>query len=212
MCAIAHKLAMPPPTLPNTVTPPPLGDTLRALMTGAGDVSTGPWFLRTMGKLGKLSGITKSAAAIRQITRKFLPMGKNVVVVGGSLVGLELAEFLAARGRRVTLIEEGRQLGIPMAMPRRWTAVRHANELGVTIHRNATLQRISPEFVEFEVGGKTVSTRADMVVVASGVSADAPLAEQLEGKVPEVHVVGDATSVDYIEGAIHTAWAVATKL
>lgn len=31
MCAIAHKLAMPPPTLPNTVTPPPLGDTLRAL-------------------------------------------------------------------------------------------------------------------------------------------------------------------------------------
>jgi transcriptional regulator with XRE-family HTH domain len=31
MCAITHKLAMPPPTLPNTVTPPPLGDTLRAL-------------------------------------------------------------------------------------------------------------------------------------------------------------------------------------
>ncbi|WP_024794433.1 oxidoreductase [Tomitella biformata] len=188
------------------------GDTLRALMTGSGDVSQVPLFLRTMGKLGKLSGITKSATAIRQITRKFLPMGKNVVVVGGSLVGLELAEFLADRGRHVTLLEEGQQLGVPMAMPRRWTAVRHAGEKGVIIHRHATLQRITTDYVEFEVGGKTLSTRADMVVVASGVSAAAPLADQLDGKVAEVHVVGDATEVDYIEGAIHTAWAVATKL
>ena len=53
---------------------------------------------------------------------------------------------------------------------------------------------------------------AALVVVASGVSAQAPLAAALEGVVPEVHVVGDAGRVDYIEGAIHTAWDVATKV
>ena len=85
-------------------------DALRALMTGAGDTSQVPPFLRVMAKLGKLSGITKGPAVIRTVTRKFLPMGNNVVVIGGSLVGLELSEFLAERGRNVTLVEEGQQL------------------------------------------------------------------------------------------------------
>lgn len=168
--------------------------------------------LRTVAKLGKISGVTKSPAAIRSVTRHFLPMGKNVVVIGGSLVGLELSEFLAERGRAVTLLEEGRQLGVPMAMPRRWTAVRHAGEVGVTIHRHATVLRITEQHVEFRVGEQISTTPADMVVVASGVSAQAPLADALAGVVPEVHVVGDAGSVDYIEGAIHSAWKVAAAL
>ena len=164
--AVRERPSVPGGDLPHVHT----GDSLRALMTGAGDVSQVPPFLRTMAKLGKLSGITKSPAAIRAVTRKFLPMGKDVVVIGGSLVGLELAEFLAERGRNVTLIEEGQQLGIPMAMPRRWTAVRHAKHVGVNIHRNSTVQRITKEHVEFRSGDKTLTAPADMVVVASGVS------------------------------------------
>lgn len=206
--AVRGRPAVPGADLPHVHT----GDTLRALMTGAGDTSTQPLYLRVLGKLGQLSRITKSAAAVRAVTRKFLPVGKDVVVIGGSLVGLELAEFLVERGRRVTLLEEGQQLGVPMAMPRRWTAVRHAKENGVVIHRHATVQRITPDYVEFEVGGKTLSTLASMVVVASDVIAAAPLADQLAASAAEVHVVGDATAVDYIEGAIHTAWKVASKL
>src|SRR5690606_18504886 len=133
-------------------------------------------------------------------------------VIGGSLVGLELSEFLAERGRNVTLLEEGGRLGVPMALPRRWTAVRRAAESGVQIHRQATVQRITEKHVEFTVGDKTSTAPADMVVVASEVSAAAELAEALKGVVPEVHVVGDAVQVDYIQGAIHTAWEAATKL
>ncbi|MEV5650255.1 FAD-dependent oxidoreductase [Nocardia sp. NPDC052254] len=206
--AVRDRPAVPGGDLPHVHT----GDTLRALMTGSGDVSRVPPLLRTIARLGKLSGITRRTAAIRAVTRRFLPMGKNVVVIGGSLVGLELSEFLAERGRTVTLLEEGGQLGVPMAMPRRWTAVRHAGEAGVTIHRKATVQRITEKYVEFRVGDRTMTASADMVVVASGVSAQAPLAAALEGVVPAVHVVGDAARVDYIEGAIHTAWAVATTV
>ncbi|MFG3520773.1 FAD-dependent oxidoreductase [Nocardia nova] len=206
--AVRDRPAVPGSDLPHVHT----GDTLRALMTGVGDVSRVPPLLRTVAKLGKISGVTKSPAAIRSVTRHFLPMGKNVVVIGGSLVGLELSEFLAERGRAVTLLEEGRQLGVPMAMPRRWTAVRHAGEAGVTIHRHATVLRITEQHVEFRVGEQISTAPADMVVVASGVSAQAPLADALAGVVPEVHVVGDAGSVDYIEGAIHSAWKVAAAL
>ncbi|MGN0122872.1 MAG: FAD-dependent oxidoreductase, partial [Rhodococcus sp. (in: high G+C Gram-positive bacteria)] len=143
---------------------------------------------------------------------RFLPMAKDVVVIGGSLVGLELAEFMAERGSRVTLLAEGQQLGVPMAMPRRWTAVKHAREVGLEVHRNATVERITRETVEFTVRGETKSVRARMVVVASGVSAAAPLAEELAGSGVDVRVVGDAGRVDYIEGAVHSAWKVATEL
>ncbi|MET8796879.1 FAD-dependent oxidoreductase [Nocardia sp. NPDC004568] len=206
--AVRGRPAIPGGDLPHVHT----GDTLRAVMTGSGDVAQVPWLLRTIAALGKLSGITRSPAAIRAVTRRYLPIGKNVVVIGGSLVGLELAEFLAERGRNVTLLEEGRQLGVPMAMPRRWTAVRHAGEVGVHLHRGATVLRITETHVEFRLGDRVTTAPADMVVVASDVSARARLAEALVGTVPEIHVVGDAAKVDYIQGAIHTAWKVATRL
>ncbi|MEU6564674.1 FAD-dependent oxidoreductase [Nocardia nova] len=206
--AVRDRPAVPGGDLPHVHT----GDTLRALMTGSGDVSRVPPRLRTIARLGKLSGITRSPAAIRAVTRGFLPMGKDVVVIGGSLVGLELSEFLAERGRRVTLLEEGQQLGVPMAMPRRWTAVRHAGQAGVTVHRRASVRRITETHVEFRVGDRTATAPADMVVMASGVSARAPLAAALAGVVPEVRVVGDAGRVDYIHGAIHTAWEAATTV
>lgn len=209
--AVRERPEVPGGDLPHVHT----GDTMRALMTGSGDVSGQPAFLRVAGRLAGLVGITRSPDRIRELSRRFLrflPMSRNVVVVGGSLVGLELAEFLAERGSRVTLIEEGKQLGVPMAMPRRWTAVKHAREVGVNIHRGATLTRITRKTVEFTAGGETLSVPASMVVVASGVSAAAPLADELARRGVEVRVVGDAGAVDYIEGAMHSAWKVAVTL
>ncbi|MBE1530398.1 oxidoreductase [Actinomadura algeriensis] len=209
--AVRGRPGVPGGDLPHVHT----GDSLRGLMTGTGDVSDQPLFLRVAGRLGGLAGITKSPARIRGLSRRFLrflPMSKYVVVIGGSLVGLELAEFLAERGSRVTLIEEGGQLGVPMAMPRRWTAVKHAGALGVKIHRNATVERITPGTVEFTVGGRSRIAPARMVVVASGVSAAAPLADELARAGVEVHLVGDADEVNYIEGAMHSAWKVATAI
>lgn len=55
----------------------------------SGDFSQVPPFLWIMGKLGKLSGISKSPATMRTVTRNFLPMDKGVVAIG-LLVGLKL--------------------------------------------------------------------------------------------------------------------------
>ena len=188
------------------------GDTLRALMLGSAEKGQAGLVLRTLGKLGNLSGITKSPAAVREVTKRFLPMGKDVVVIGGSLVGLELAEFLAHRGRRVTLLHESQALGLPLAMPRRWTAVKDSKEHGVKIHRNVVIDRITENGVEWTEGETKHSAPADMVVYAEGTSAAAPLADALRTAGIPVDVVGDAGEVGYIHGAIHSAWKVTTEL
>ena len=185
------------------------GDTLRALMLGTAEKGDAGVVLRALGRLGRAAGVTRSPAAVRELTRRFLPMGKDVVVIGGSLVGLELAEFLAQRGRRVTLLHEEQPLGLPMAMPRRWTAVRAAGEHGVAIHRRVTLDRITEAGVEWTERGEHRSARADMVIYAEGTAADAPLATALRAAGLEVDVVGDAGEVGYLHGAVHSAWRVA---
>jgi pyruvate/2-oxoglutarate dehydrogenase complex dihydrolipoamide dehydrogenase (E3) component len=181
-------------------------------MLGSASADDAGFGMRALGKLGRLSGITRSPEAVRKVTRRFLPLGKDVVVIGGSLVGLELAEFLAERGRNVTLLEEGQQLGLPMAMPRRWTASRRAQEHGVTVHRHAKATRITEDAVEFTEGEETRSVRADAVIYADGTTSAAPLAAELEAAGISVEVVGDAGQVGYIDGAIHSAWKATTTL
>lgn len=187
------------------------GDSLRALLLGEAGAGEAEFVLRVAGRLGRLTGITGRPAWIRRLTRIALPMGRNVVVIGGSLVGLELAEFLGERGKSVTLLHESQQLGLPLAMPRRWTAVRHAGEHGVEIHRRVTVTRITGSGVEWtDKKGRASSAPADMVIYADGTTAAAPLADELRAEGVDVEVVGDAGEVGYIHGAIHSAWTVAT--
>jgi glycine/D-amino acid oxidase-like deaminating enzyme len=141
-----------------------------------------------------------------------MPIAEDVVVLGGGLVGLELAEFLAERRRRVTVLEPGPALGLPMAAPRRWAAVRRAAADGVTLVRNAEVVEITPAEVVYRVEGEHRRARGGTVVVAGEVRARAPLATEHERSGIEVHVVGDALEVGYIEGAIHSAWALTAEL
>ncbi|MGI9589063.1 MAG: FAD-dependent oxidoreductase [Dietzia maris] len=183
------------------------GDSLRATMLGTATADEAGFFLRTVGRLGRLSTITKRPSWIRRLTKIALPMGKNVVVIGGSLVGLELAEFLAERGRKVTLLHESQQLGLPLAMPRRWTAVRHAKEHGVDIQRRVKVSHITESTVAWtDAKGRAQSAAADMVIYADGTTAAAPLADDLRASGIDCEVIGDAGEVGYIHGAIHSAW------
>jgi 2,4-dienoyl-CoA reductase-like NADH-dependent reductase (Old Yellow Enzyme family)/NADPH-dependent 2,4-dienoyl-CoA reductase/sulfur reductase-like enzyme len=206
--AVRPKPDFPGGDLPNVQT----GDTLRAMMLGTATAQEAGLVLSTLGKAGRLSGLTKSPKFVRQFTKYWLPMGKDVVVIGGSLVGLELSEFLAERGRNVTLLHEKQQLGLPLAMPRRWTAVKDSEAHGVKIHRNVKVDRITPKSVEWTEGGESFSAPASMVVYADGTTSAAPFAAELEAAGISHDVVGDAGAVNYIHGAIHSSFAVASAL
>ncbi len=193
--------------LPHVVT----GDELRALVTGEpGPGRRGP--LRLVLALARRLGLTRDATRIRTLSRRWMPVGRDVVVLGGGLVGLELAEFLAERRRHVTVLEPGPALGLPMASPRRWTAVRRAEQHGVTLIRHAEVTEITPADVVHRVDGASARIPADTVIIASEVEPGSELATDLAGVGVEVHVVGDAADVGYIEGAVRSAWRVAAAL
>jgi 2,4-dienoyl-CoA reductase-like NADH-dependent reductase (Old Yellow Enzyme family)/NADPH-dependent 2,4-dienoyl-CoA reductase/sulfur reductase-like enzyme len=188
------------------------GDDLRGLITGDG-AAEGSLLTRAVLRAGRALRITDDPDRIRSLSKRWMPMGQRVVVIGGGLVGLELAEFLAERNRTVTVLDEGAQMGLPMAMPRRWTAVRKAGGHGVTLVREATVERISEHEVHYRLAsGEVHHVVADEVIVASHVHSDTTFADLLAAEGLSVRTIGDAEQVGYIEGAFHSAWAVAEEL
>jgi 2,4-dienoyl-CoA reductase (NADPH2) len=131
-----------------------------------------------------------------------MPIGRHVVVVGGGLVGVELAEFLVERGRRVVVLEEGEKLGVEMAHPRRARALHEARARGVEMVTGAELVAVARGTVTYRVEGEERTAPADHVVLASGVHPDTELADGLRDAGFDVHVVGDAGEVGYIHGAV----------
>jgi 2,4-dienoyl-CoA reductase-like NADH-dependent reductase (Old Yellow Enzyme family)/NADPH-dependent 2,4-dienoyl-CoA reductase/sulfur reductase-like enzyme len=205
-----HRPAVPGADLPHVRT----GDDLRAALVGDGGARVGRRWERVAVRAGRLLGFTSTPERIRRWSKHWMPLGRHVVVVGGGLVGLELAEFLADRGRHVTVLEEGKQLGMPMAMPRRWYSVGRAAAHGVVLVREAKVVEITRSAVVYRVGedGTPRSIRADDVVVAGGVTPDPVVAAELAGAGFDVRVIGDAAAIGYIEGAVHSAHALARSL
>ena len=204
------------PAIPGADRPNVLsGDDLRSLLTGSDpDVARQKlsFVQRAVIGAGRFVGATGDAALTRELSRRWMPLGRRVVIVGGGLVGVELAEFLSAREREVTVLEEGATLAPEMALPRRWRALFEARERGVRFVTRAQVLAISDtEVVYADASGARSSVPADHVILAVGAREDRSLGEALGGLGIEVHLLGDCDGVGYIEGAMLGAARVARE-
>lgn len=143
-------------------------------------------------------------AAIRFASRAWMPLGRRVVIVGGDLVALELAEFLAGRGRLVAILAAGKDIAPEVGNKRKTEHMDRLDRLGVTVHVRAVTERITADAVEFTpAGGTTRRLAADSVVLAGTVEPDTTLFDALVDALPdaEVHAAGDCTGLGLIRKA-----------
>ncbi|GBE67663.1 hypothetical protein MFM001_41250 [Mycobacterium sp. MFM001] len=141
---------------------------------------------------------------MRKATRAWMPVGRRVAVIGGDLVALELAEFLAARGRLVSILESGKAIAPEVGLKRRTEHMDRLDRLGVTVHVRAAVERITDDAVMFTPAkGATRRLPADTVVVAGTPQADTTLFEALVTALPdtEIHAAGDCTGLGLIRKA-----------
>lgn len=192
------------------------GDELRLLMTGEGkDIAKQKLSLsqRAMFNAGSASGVTSSLDACRQLSKLWMPLGKKITVIGGGLVGLELAEFLALRGRDVTIIEPTRDLGSELSIVRRWRILQELNELGVKILTNSTVNKIDTNNVTFTDKEDAAQTLAsDSVIMAQGAAPNSDFEQMLVAEGFKISSIGDGSAVNYIEGAISSGMKAAIEL
>jgi len=199
------------------------GDSLRSLL-GGGSASSSRVDLGLFSRLllgaGRRMGLMQDPTRLRQLSRYYMPIGKRVVVVGGGLVGIELAEFLASRGRNVTVIEEGPVAAVEMAHPRRWRVLHDIRQMGVEVVTEAKVESIEDDhvlysLVEEEAGANTTKTSrrpVDSVILTLGLTSNPALADQIRAEGIEPICIGDCNGVGYIEGAISQGFQAALAI
>lgn len=185
------------------------GDDMRRLMLGL-DLDTladkTDWKTRAAMRLGAATGLTGNPAFVRGASTHWMPFGERIAIIGGELVGLELAEFLAKRGRAVTVLDDAAKFGAGLQVVRRWRMLDELKELGVTLLPESSDFTILEGRVRYRnPQGQERTIAADQVIVAQGASGDESLADSLRAAGFTVHAVGDCTGIGYIEGAMHDA-------
>jgi 2,4-dienoyl-CoA reductase-like NADH-dependent reductase (Old Yellow Enzyme family) len=185
------------------------GDDMRKMMLGeqseALEQKTS-LLTRLATKAGAATGLTANLDFVRKATHAWMPLGKRVVIVGGELVGLELAEFLCERGRTIAVVDEAPRLGAGLTLVRRLRLLAELREHGVGLYAGSSEIRIEAARVCFtDVAGNPQSIEAEHVIVAKGAAGDSSQADAFRAAGFRVHEVGDCTGVAYLEGAMRGA-------
>lgn len=118
----------------------------------------------------------------------------DVVIIGGGLVGLEVAEYLAEEGRKITVLEMLDEAGKDLGMLRKISVMEQLHADGIAVCTGAKCVEIKEHAVVIETKGLREEIHADSVVVAVGAKSRPANAiqEKCEEKKIPCHVIGDA--------------------
>jgi 2,4-dienoyl-CoA reductase-like NADH-dependent reductase (Old Yellow Enzyme family)/thioredoxin reductase len=129
--------------------------------------------------------------------------GNNVAVIGAELVGCETAEFLADKGKKVTLMRRGKGVATKVNPSGREHLIARLLAKGVTILTEVRYQEITDEGVIITTEqGERQTVKAEAVVLAAGSLPDTELYQALKRKVPELHLAGDCVEPRNIMSAV----------
>ena len=137
---------------------------------------------------------------------------KSVAVIGGGLIGLEIASYLLTKKNSVFVIEMLDEVGRGMEMLEKKMLLATLNKGGVKFYLNSRVTEINGNVVKLEnETGEIKLENIDEIVLSTGMKSYNPLKENLEGKIP-YYIIGDAKKVGNAQDAIRDAYNVAKEL
>ena len=155
------------------------------------------------------------ASAWDVLAKKSIVFGK-VVIIGGGLVGVETAEYLAKAGCEVTIVEILDAIAKEESGTILPTLTEELDNYGVIRHTHTKLDEIHPDFITVtteteDTESKTFEIPADFVVMAVGARKQLP---NLKDCPLPIHYVGDCSGErpSNIEHAIKSAYDTANAL
>jgi len=120
--------------------------------------------------------------------------GRNVVIVGGGMVGCETGHHLAEQGKTVTIIEILKRMASDMLFMTRRRLMDGLRSKKVTLLTSATCEEVKEGTVHVTTAdGKKETVPADTIIVAVGYKANDRLYKALEGKVPAIYCIGNSS-------------------
>lgn len=123
--------------------------------------------------------------------------GEKVIIIGGGLVGAEVADQVAFYGSQVTIIEMKEQIAKEAQSNVRYRLLERLQKRNVTLLTNTKLIEVKDRAVilKKENGDELTITDIDTIIMAVGSSPNKALQEELIGCAAKVVVIGDAERI-----------------
>lgn len=141
-----------------------------------------------------------------------LPENQKILIIGGGLIGVEIASKLLEKNNEVILVEMLNQLARGMeTIERKLTLRKLMNNPNVRIFKEYAVTEVNGRKVKLSGNDKEVIEEADNIVVAAGMQSNNPLEKELKDKV-DTWVIGDAKKVGKAQDAILSGYNLGKRL
>jgi 2,4-dienoyl-CoA reductase (NADPH2) len=142
-------------------------------------------------------------STLSRLTKVWMPVGKEVIIIGGTLQGCQLAEFLVKRGRKVTIVDTAEQLGEGMLIDDPARLFEWLEKKGSTMLSGVTCENITDEGLVISTkDGKRQTLSADTIIPSLPLRPSPDLLKALDGAAPELYQIGDCREPGFMADAI----------
>jgi 2,4-dienoyl-CoA reductase-like NADH-dependent reductase (Old Yellow Enzyme family)/thioredoxin reductase len=137
------------------------------------------------------------------VLRGKIGVGKRVVIIGGGMVGSEVADFLSERGHQVTVVELLDQIAGDIGIRMRARLLDRLEEKGVVLMTSTRCLEISGrEVLVLDSRMERLRLDCDTIVVAAGAAPNRDLWQAILELVPEAYLIGDCLEPHQILEAV----------
>lgn len=139
------------------------------------------------------------------LEEKNIPENKRTLVVGGGLIGTEVANKLLSKGNKVFLVEMMDEVARGMEMIERKLTLMALQNDNVEIFVKTAVKKISGKevMIEGDNFSKTLEN-IDHIILATGMKPHNPIGQN--GYEKPIHIIGDADKVGKAQDAIENAF------
>jgi len=139
-------------------------------------------------------------------------LGEQVIIIGGGMVGCETAEYLAHKGKKITILEMLDRLASDIPRAVRWELLQRLRSHRIGMETGVRVTRIEEGGVVVWQDGTERFIRADSVVLAAGMEPKREWSSPVEGEGKRVFVIGDQYKPQKIAEAIEGGLRVALEI
>jgi len=162
----------------------------------------------------KIKGIHKGKVVIaEEVLKDKAVTGEKAIILGGGLLGCEMAEFLLDKGKKVVIVEVLNEIASEASIFLKWPLLDSLKKKGAEILIGVKDEEIVDEGLALtDSEGRRRTLVADTIVIAVGGTPDKHLFGAVKNKFPEVYAIGDCVKPGRIWDAIHAGYALGQNI